>query len=347
MDNWKYPCPSQIFKIPLLWLFSFIIFMLTEQIKQRMYKQGYRFVGEHSAVKVCNWCKNALRGRGTCYKHKFYGIRSWRCVQMSPAADCCNLRCRWCWRDISHADVKWHGAPDDPKLVVEKSIKAHKELLMGFKGYRRVDKKLFEQAMHPAHFAISLIGEPTMYPLLPELLKEIHSRGMTTFVVSNATQPAMIKRMLREQQPTQMYITLPAPDEKTFVKACSPVTPELWQNIITSAKMLKRFNRSTVRLTLTKGLNLHNPEGYATHLEQINPDFIEAKAFMPVGFSRNRLSLAAWPTHAEIKEFVQQLSKLLDYHIISEQKSSRVVLLWNGETEPMIDFSGTVLATDD
>ncbi|MFB6069181.1 MAG: 4-demethylwyosine synthase TYW1, partial [Halobacterium sp.] len=38
----------------------------------------------HTAVQTCGWTKNALRGEGTCYKYAFYGIRSHRCIQMTP-----------------------------------------------------------------------------------------------------------------------------------------------------------------------------------------------------------------------------------------------------------------------
>ncbi|HLD78575.1 MAG TPA: hypothetical protein VJB16_06110, partial [archaeon] len=29
---------------------------------------GYRIIGKHSAVKVCKYCKDSLRGEGKCYK---------------------------------------------------------------------------------------------------------------------------------------------------------------------------------------------------------------------------------------------------------------------------------------
>ena len=35
--------------------------------------EGYRLVGNHSAVKTCGWTKSMIRGQGGCYKLKFYG----------------------------------------------------------------------------------------------------------------------------------------------------------------------------------------------------------------------------------------------------------------------------------
>ncbi len=48
--------------------------MIHEELVKDMEKSGYRFVGRHSAVKICNWTRQAIRGRDTCYKQKFYGI---------------------------------------------------------------------------------------------------------------------------------------------------------------------------------------------------------------------------------------------------------------------------------
>ena len=50
-------------------------------LKQKMEKQGYHFVGKHSAVKICEYTANGLRGGTLCYKYSFYGIRSWQCIQ--------------------------------------------------------------------------------------------------------------------------------------------------------------------------------------------------------------------------------------------------------------------------
>ena len=45
----------------------------------------YKIVGTHSGVKICRWTKSMLRGRGGCYKHTFYGIVSYQCMEASRA----------------------------------------------------------------------------------------------------------------------------------------------------------------------------------------------------------------------------------------------------------------------
>ena len=44
--------------------------------KKELEQQGYRFVGNHSAIKVCEYCRESLRDKDQCYKEEFYGIDS-------------------------------------------------------------------------------------------------------------------------------------------------------------------------------------------------------------------------------------------------------------------------------
>ena len=65
--------------------------------KTLLKKQGYALAGRHSAVKTCLWLRHAMNGQGFCYKSKFYGVQSHRCLQMTPTL-MCNQRCLFCWR---------------------------------------------------------------------------------------------------------------------------------------------------------------------------------------------------------------------------------------------------------
>jgi len=58
--------------------------MLTPMLRSALSKQGYKLLGSHSGVKLCRWTKSMLRGRGGCYKHTFYGIASYQCMEMTP-----------------------------------------------------------------------------------------------------------------------------------------------------------------------------------------------------------------------------------------------------------------------
>ncbi|MBU0615773.1 MAG: 4-demethylwyosine synthase TYW1 [Nanoarchaeota archaeon] len=299
--------------------------MLSDLKKKDLYKQGYRLAGNHSAIKVCLWTKKCIRGEDECYKSTFYGIQSHRCIQMTPSF-VCSQRCVWCWRDIDFTPAKWEGAVDEPEFVIDECIKEHKKYLQGFKA--GCDPKIFAEAMEPKHFAISLSGEPTFYPKLPELIDQIKKRGMTAFLVTNGTNPKMLHRLLENGfEPTQLYITLPAPNEESYIKACSPLAKDNWRKIMESLSLLNKFERNVIRLTLVKGVNMNNIEQYAEIIKRFKPMFVEAKAYVWVGHSKDRLEIKDMPVHEEIMEFAGELAKSIGYKIIDEKKESRVTLL--------------------
>ncbi len=306
--------------------------MISDLRKKELEKQGYRLVGRHSAIKVCTWCKKAIRGDDVCYKNTFYGINSWRCIQMSPWFACTH-RCIFCWRDVRENHVP--DEIDDPKAIVDGCLAAQKGILQGFGGSETCDKNRYEEALKPLHFAISLTGEPCLYPKLPELVDEIHSRGMTTFIVTNGTVPTMLKKLINHQ-PTQLYITLPAPDKDTYLKTCHPENDGYWEKIQESLGLIKEFKRSCLRLTLVKGVNMIDPEGYAELIKKADPAFVELKAYMWVGHSRERLEQKDMPLHQEIVEFSEKVAKASGWKIIDEKPESRVVLLMKEDAEDRI-----------
>jgi tRNA wybutosine-synthesizing protein 1 len=290
-------------------------------------KIGYRFVGSNSAIKICEWTRKSIRNKkkgSFCYKQKFYGIKSHRCLQLSPNVFSCTHNCLYCWRNMKFKKA-FRGKIDKPGDILDNAIKEQKKILQGFWG-GDVDKAKLREAEKPDQVAISLVGEPCLYPKLPELIDEIKRGGMTAFLVSNGTVPEMIKKLI-DHQPTNMYITLPAPDEKVYKKTCNPMIRDGWQRIQKSLSMLKEFDRSVIRLTLVKNLNMVKPKGYAEIIESASPDFVEAKAFMPVGGAMERLPYESMPRHKEIKEFAKKIQKHSSYKIKDEKDDSRVVLL--------------------
>jgi tRNA wybutosine-synthesizing protein 1 len=64
--------------------------MVTPSQAVSLKKEGYKLIGTHSAVKLCRWTKHQLRGRGGCYKHTFYGITSYQCMEATPSLACAN-----------------------------------------------------------------------------------------------------------------------------------------------------------------------------------------------------------------------------------------------------------------
>ena len=51
----------------------------------------------------------------------------------------------------------------------------------------------FAEGMDPQHCALSLVGEPIMYPEINALIRLLHQKGISTFLVTNAQFPDAIK----------------------------------------------------------------------------------------------------------------------------------------------------------
>jgi len=293
--------------------------------EQALSKQGYHLVGG-GAVKPCLWLNRSLRGGDQCYKHHFYGISSHRCVQMTPTLKCNHL-CLHCWRPIDGPLPTY--APIEPKDLLDGILKEQNRILSGYKGAKTTDQARLAEARRPAHVAISLMGEPTLYPYLQELINEIKKKGMTSFLVTNGTKPEVLENL----EPTQLYLSLNAPDEELYRKVSNP-TGDLWGKILQSLSMIGDYRcRTVIRMTLARGMNMHDPERYAKLLELGKPDFVEVKAYMHLGKSRLRLSRDAMPEHSEIHSFAERLASAIGYELVGEVPLSRVVLLSSGKVQ--------------
>jgi tRNA wybutosine-synthesizing protein 1 len=295
-------------------------------------RQKYQLVGGHSAVKKCRWLHMSLTRGRPCYKERFYGIESHRCIQMTPCL-ICDFRCLFCWRTHPEdlgltGDVKADGW-DEPELIVEESIRAQRRILSGYKSHvlkGLLEESKYIEALNPRHAAISLDGEPTLYPMLGELIRGYSRRGFTTFLVTNGSNPEALNRL--EEEPTQLYLSLYAPDEERFKILCRPLNQGAWRRVRESLGILRDFRSSTVvRLTLVKGLNMEEPHKYAELLGEAEPTYVEAKAYMYVGYSRRRLGYDAMPSYDDVKGFAESLARETGYNLIASSEESRVVLL--------------------
>lgn len=301
--------------------------MAQEGLEALLRRQQYRMAGSHSAVKICEWTKKSIRGQGACYKQKFYGIQSHRCLQMTPSVAWCPNRCVYCWRAVERTlKSPANGEKvDEPGFIIDECIAQQRLLLSGFKGYDNVDMGKWKEAQDPSQAAISLAGEPTAYPMISGLIDEFKRRRFTTFLVSNGQYPERLRGM---EEPTNLYISLDAPDRETYRKVDRPSLADFWERLSESLELMNSFScRKVLRLTLARGLTMKDPEGYAKLIEKAQPDFIECKGYMWVGYSRERLAKENMPLHGEIRDFAAKLSELTGYPYRDEQKESRVVLL--------------------
>lgn len=314
------------------------ILSLTPKQISDLIKKHYAIAGHHAAVQLCHWTKKSIKKEGVCYKQIFYGIPSHRCAEITPLVLWCNNNCIYCWRPMEfmrYYDIK-EDQVDPPEVIVDELVEQRKRLLSGYKASPKVDKKLLEEAMNPVHFAISLSGEPTMYPLLDRMIKYIRTKynPKSIFLVTNGQVPEMLEK-LRDNHalPTQLYISITAPNEELYKRISRPVHKDAWQRLLKSLKIMSTVPcRRVIRLTLIKGYNMDEKymKEYADLIKLSNTDFVEVKAYMYLGMSTQRLKYENMPSHEEVKEFsLKFLEYLPEYEYASEHPPSRIVLLKN------------------
>lgn len=323
--------------------------MLSEKLIQTLKKQHYGLIGNHSGVQICRWTKKSLLNQGECYKQKFYDIQSHRCCQMSPVLGFCQNSCIHCWRaiELTIGDKMNSKSIDSPKDIIKGCIEQQQKLLSGFKGNKNSDLEKLKQAQEPNQFAISLTGEPTLYPKLGELVNELRKLKKSTFIVTNGLQPEVLKKLNKESNlPTQLYVSLNSPNEKLFNFWHRSKTKNAWNVFNKTLEIFPKLKtRKVIRMTLVKGLNNNMKKemikDYSLLIEKANPDFIEVKGFMSVGFARNRKGMGydSMPTHKEIKDYAGLIAKAINYQVLDEHFYSRVVLLGKDKNKMKIKNS--------
>lgn len=295
--------------------------------KKLLEKQGYRFTGEHSAIKICDWTKKSIIGEGVCYKEKFYGIKSHRCCQISLAVNFCDKDCIYCWRERKNFPF---SKVDDPLSIISKASFFQNKLLDGFKGRRgKLDMKKYIESRDIDSYAISLTGENLYYPKLNSFIKLAINKGKKVFLVVHGGFP---EAMLRLEMPTQLYLSMDAPNSEMFDKIQKSMHKDAWKRYLESLKILcdlREKTRTVIRLTLIHNLNMNDESlnGYAGLIEIAKPHFIEVKSYMWLGNSKKKLNPRDMPYPEEIISFCSKLIKLIPYEISDAQEISRVVLL--------------------
>jgi tRNA wybutosine-synthesizing protein 1 len=306
-------------------------------VLQQLKKAKYG-VSDHSTVELCHWTKKSFKNEGDCYKHKFYGISTHQCMEFSPAGMYCENRCVYCWRPMEFYD-SLKMEPEkvaEPEDVLKKLIEERRKLIMGYYGDARNDKQKLDESLLPSHYAISLTGEPTMYPKLPELIKYLKSLEATksVFLVTNGQEPDMISRLAKENAlPTQLYLSTNAVDYESFMRINRPRYQDSWERWNTTLGMLKKLETRTVlRITLIRDYNTNEEmiPAFASMIKKSSPHFIEVKSYMHIGRSTNRLEREQMLEIDEVRYFASELAKQSKmFSVMDESLISRIVVLQN------------------
>jgi len=318
--------------------------MLNPTTRKALSKQGYKLLGGHSGVKLCRWTKSMLRGRGGCYKHTFYGISSFQCMEMTPSLACAN-KCVFCWRHHTNPVAKeWKWKVDDPKFLVESAVEGHKELIRSARGIPGVKPEIFKEAQTIRHCALSLVGEPIFYPRINEFVDLLHEKNISSFMVTNAQFPDQ----LRDLHPvTQLYLSIDAATKDSLKAVDRPLFTDFWERFLSSIDELKKKGQRTVfRLTLVKEHNMAEIQAYAELIVRGVPDLIEVKGVTFCGdTATSDLTIKNTPFHQEVVSFCTQLCDAVtallpadqaDYGLACEHEHSLCVLIAN-KNKYMVD----------
>ncbi|MFX0186550.1 MAG: radical SAM protein [Candidatus Hodarchaeota archaeon] len=209
------------------------------------------------------------------------------------------------------------------------------------------------EAMNPNHAAISLDGEPMLYPRISDLVEEFKSRKMTIFIVTNGTLPEKIKSL--NPLPSQLYITLPASNEKNYKQICRPMIKNGWSKIQESLDIIESLScRTLVRLTAVKDLNVNFDENlindYIKIIEKANPNFFEIKGFTLQAKAlliKDRLKSKKpvnyfFPDYEFLEKIAFKFEELGNFPLIYKNEPSRDFLFavnWDTVKDPKIILS--------
>lgn len=316
-------------------------------------KQGYTVVGSHSGVKICRWTKSALRGRGSCYKLAFYGIKSHLCMETTPSLSCSN-KCVFCWRHGTNpVGTTWRWQVDQPEVILEGALQGHYSKIKQLRGVPGVVAERFAEAFRVRHCALSLVGEPIFYPYINQFLAMLHEKEISSFLVCNAQHPDQLEAL---QKVTQLYVSIDASSKGDLKKVDRPLFRDFWERLNRCLDILRTsqsHQRTVFRLTLVKGFNMGDVEGYADMVERGRPALIEIKGATFCGSSSgngNPLTMQNIPFYEECQSFVIALNDELNrrglgYGIAAEHAHSCCILIGsnqfkiNGEWHTHIDYA--------
>lgn len=193
-------------------------------------------------------------------------------------------------------------------MIVDGALKAHYAMIRQFRSVPGVLDDRYDEALAARHCALSLVGEPIMYPEINRFIRLLHSKGISTFLVTNAQFPDAIETL---DPVTQLYVSVDASSRDALKKIDRPLFRDFWERFLGSLKALSSKGQRTVyRLTLVKSWNSEDVEGYARLVVMGTPDLIEIKGVTYCGtdtMSAASLTMANVPWHEEVVAFGKAL----------------------------------------
>jgi tRNA wybutosine-synthesizing protein 1 len=167
----------------------------------------------------------------------------------------------------------WKWKVDNPEFLLEQALQQHRQMIRECRGVPGVTSQRLEEANMPRHCALSLVGEPIIYPYINQFIALLHQKRISTFLVTNAQFPEKIEQLCPV---TQLYVSVDAATKETLKVVDRPLFEDFWERFLHSIDVLsKKGQRTVFRLTLIKEWNMNEIENYAALVKRGTPDFIE------------------------------------------------------------------------
>jgi tRNA wybutosine-synthesizing protein 1 len=223
---------------------------------------------------------------------------------------------------------------DQPRMILDNALLNHKQMINTMKGVPGVQPDRLAAAQKPRHCALSLVGEPIMYPHINEYVRMLHEENISSFLVTNAQFP---EAMIAMEPVCQLYVSIDAATEESLKAVDRPLFKDFWQRFQTCLKAIRDKKQRTVyRMTLVKSFNMQEVIEYAKLVAIGKPTFIEIKGVTFCGGGKgsgtSEITMKDVPLHEEVKSFAEQLCKFLPslectYEMASEHEHSCCVLI--------------------
>jgi tRNA wybutosine-synthesizing protein 1 len=163
---------------------------------------------------------------------------------------------------------EWRWQVDEPRMILDNAISNHRGMINVMRGVPGVLPDRLAEAQKPAHCALSLVGEPIMYPHINEFVKMLHEENISSFLVTNAQFPDRIKEM---SPVCQLYVSIDAATRDSLKAVDRPLFSDFWERFIGSLEALKSKQQRTVyRMTLVKTYNMQEVSSIDTTRKRRN-----------------------------------------------------------------------------
>ena len=145
-------------------------------------------------------------------------------------------------------------------MIVAEAVRLHVAMINECKGVPGVLEERWREAHTVRHCALSLVGEPIMYPRINELIGELHARKISSFLVTNAQFPEAIRTL---RPVTQLYVSVDAPNKDDLEEVDSCVEINFDRRVRAPPRRRRRRGASTARSSTSTPSTRHLLDGVA------------------------------------------------------------------------------------